>query len=367
MKNFFRFISVAATLTVLLTVCSFAEKTRVLRVVMRDGSTRLFLAQHLKSITFKADAKDSVGMETTAKLASVDYSAYTQYLSMVAAYDGKNPWLGLDDDGSEDFFLDSEGLFYGAISFSSDGTVARINGNYNEWVPAEIPKDKTVNAVFFDRDFEVGTFTTVVLPFEIALSKVHGAKFYALNLQDDDGTWKVAATLVPTNGTVKANVPYLVEPKDGALTFDGPITFKKYQNKDVVAGPWELRSSFTHFVLDENDMEDVPSRGIPGRSYKFTSTATKKSKPGEFVLADNETEFYPMQAYLVYKGKIADIPESIEVEIVENTMVIGGGTINIKTGAVRLDYWYDMHGRKLDARPTTKGTYYHNGKLVIVK
>lgn len=60
MKKIFKIVSVALILTALLAVGSFAEKTRVLRITMRDGSTRLFLAEHLKSISFKADTKDSV-------------------------------------------------------------------------------------------------------------------------------------------------------------------------------------------------------------------------------------------------------------------------------------------------------------------
>ena len=369
MKKFFKIVSVALILTALLAVGSFAEKTRVLRITMRDGSTRLFLAEHLKSISFKADTKDSVGMEASTKLDSVDYRVYTQYLGMIAAYDGKNPWLGLDED-DEEFFIGPEAPFFGAISYSNDGTVAWVNGDYNGWVPAEIPEDKTVNTVFFDRDFEIGTYTTVILPFEIALSKVHGAKFYALSLQSDNGTWKVVATLVSSNASIKANAPYLVEPTNATMTFDGPVTFKKYLNKDTTAGPWELRSGFTHFVLGEvgdGDLADTPHKGIPGRSYKFTAMPTNESKLGKFALAKGGTEFYPMQAYLVYKGDYSDIPESIDVEIIEKTMVIGGGTINLRTGSIRLDHWYDMQGRKLEAKPTTKGTYYHNGKQVIVK
>ena len=142
-------------LTALLAVGSFAEKTRVLRITMRDGSTRPFLAEHLKSISFKADTKDSVGMEASTKLDSVDYRVNTQYLGMISAYDGKNPCLGLDEDDAaggsigagvplfgssggsvaddvDDRLIDAEASFFGAISYSNDGTVAWVNGDYSE-------------------------------------------------------------------------------------------------------------------------------------------------------------------------------------------------------------------------------------------
>jgi hypothetical protein len=51
----------------------------------------------------------------------------------------------------------------------------------------------------------------------------------------------------------------------------------------------------------------------------------------------------------------------------EKGSAIGGGTVNTVTGQFRMDHWYDLQGRKLKGKPTTKGTYYHNGKMVIVK
>ena len=31
------------------------------------------------------------------------------------------------------------------------------------------------------------------------------------------------------------------------------------------------------------------------------------------------------------------------------------------------DRWFDLQGRLLKGKPTVKGTYYHNGKAVVVK
>ena len=32
-----------------------------------------------------------------------------------------------------------------------------------------------------------------------------------------------------------------------------------------------------------------------------------------------------------------------------------------------VDRWFDLQGRLLKGKPTVKGTYYHNGKAVVVK
>ena len=40
---------------------------------------------------------------------------------------------------------------------------------------------------------------------------------------------------------------------------------------------------------------------------------------------------------------------------------------NFKAVVVGTTGWYDMKGRKLDKKPTIKGTYFHNGNKVIIK
>ena len=36
-------------------------------------------------------------------------------------------------------------------------------------------------------------------------------------------------------------------------------------------------------------------------------------------------------------------------------------------GGQGMDRWFDLQGRLLKGKPTVKGTYYHNGKAVVVK
>ena len=78
------------------------------------------------------------------------------------------------------------------------------------------------------------------------------------------------------------------------------------------------------------------------------------------------------ELYIEKKGKplsqLGTLPETLEVVIVNDEgKSIGGGTINTVTGQIRMNHWYDLQGRKLNSKPTTKGTYYHKGKLVIIK
>ena len=69
-----------------------------------------------------------------------------------------------------------------------------------------------------------------------------------------------------------------------------------------------------------------------------------------------------------FGGSLNKNPAEIDVEIVdENDNVIETGKMNPVTGEIRMDRWFDMKGRKLNAKPTTRGMYYHNGKRVIVE
>jgi hypothetical protein len=64
------------------------------------------------------------------------------------------------------------------------------------------------------------------------------------------------------------------------------------------------------------------------------------------------------------------LPETVEVFVIDDST--GGttslGHLNTVTGEfVTDDRWYDLNGRKLQGKPTTKGTYYNNRKKVIIK
>ena len=62
------------------------------------------------------------------------------------------------------------------------------------------------------------------------------------------------------------------------------------------------------------------------------------------------------------------IPDEIEVQLdEENEKPLTVGKFNMETVKSRKDHWFDLKGRKLDSKPTTRGTYYYNGKRVIVK
>lgn len=85
-----------------------------------------------------------------------------------------------------------------------------------------IPADIEVNSITMERTFTVGKAATVMLPFDIAVSKVSGGKFYSFIGVDKSGEqWDVVMQEVNhVNGTLQAHTPYLFMPSAEHMTFN---------------------------------------------------------------------------------------------------------------------------------------------------
>ena len=277
---------------------------------------------------------------------------------------------------------------YGAITITESNIkvddeivttrTAVINGTYTGEDTVEITSDIEVNSVTLDRTFTSNVLSSLFLPFSISSSKISGAtKIYKFNrvAKNDEGIWKVKVSAVTE---LTANTPYMVLPSDdGNLTFDidEPVVFNTTTGPtthSVINDSWEFKGVYAHVNFDEN-FPDV------SRVYGFASVAADGYKAGDFVKAGVGADIPAMRAYLVHHsaslqkagaGKFGQsaIPDVIQIEVEDETgIVVQTGTLNTVTGEVRMDRWFDLKGRRLNSRPTVKGTYYNNGKRVIIK
>ena len=273
---------------------------------------------------------------------------------------------------------------YGAVKIytyaTDDRKEAVIDGAYTGEGTIDL-EDVSVNSVEFTREFVPNTMSTLMLPFSIDTSKVKGGKIYRfkrVDVNDETGVWKVIIGRIYTP-QVGANTPYLVLPTADKMTFEGPVTFNTstapIENAyGLEAGSsWEYKGTYAHTNFDEVH-EDGPM-------FAFTGQNRDGVKVGQFKKVGNGVKAYPMQAYLVNHGgnvaaKSANasfghgfaLPDVIDIEIEdENGVVVEAGKFNTVTGEVRMDCWFDLKGRKLNSRPSVKGTYYKNGKKVIIK
>ena len=278
---------------------------------------------------------------------------------------------------------------YGAIVVytSEKGKRAELNGSYNGSISDGIPNDLEVDSIQFNRKFPISEvsgegYSTIVLPFTIDQSKIVGAKFYQLAYVDGDNV-----AIYEVADAVQANTPYIIRTSAQTLKFnlgeDETVTFNFGQMNNTLSSDkmWELRGMYSYKKWEAGNEE-------LGRAYGFTTKVIGENGIGSFARNAAGAYIYPFRVYLYHysapvqraralakSASISSIdedsqPGSLNVIIVdpetEETTVIG--KLNPATGEVKvIDNWYDMKGRRLNAKPTTKGIYYFNGKRVIIK
>ena len=269
----------------------------------------------------------------------------------------------------------------GAITFTKldNGTFsAEIDGAYTGSETVEITSDVVVSSVTLNRTFDIGRIATLMLPFDIDADKVIGTPVYKYKtlVRGDDGRWKFKITAA---SKIYANTPYVVLPTQSSLSFniEQPVVFNtekesgQINSSETSEGKWEFKGVYTY-----TEFETHPDYG---RIYVFAGEPENDIKVGQFVKASSGSYANPMRAYLVRQEVLAKsasgslngnflLPDEIDIEIDNgNGIVVQTGRLNTVTGEVRMDRWFDLKGRKLNSKPSVKGTYYKNGKKVIIK
>lgn len=275
---------------------------------------------------------------------------------------------------------------YGAVCVYNDGineVEATIDGDSD--IPWSIPKEIRVQRVNLNRNFARQGYSTIVLPFYFEEIEVDEAEFYELDgVSFANDSWNVSVTPV---SEIRPNTPYLIHVMKNNVSFSGDIALRPIDDDvdcSVTKNGWELRGTYEYKVWKDGNSE-------LGRVYGFAAEERDGASIGQFVRLAYNASAKPFRAYLYYAGgnsgesrsmapalfkaapavaSIDELPESLDVVIrgEEGTTVIG--TINTRTGEFRSaeNRWFDLNGRFLgNKKPTIKGTYYNNGKKVIVK
>ena len=285
---------------------------------------------------------------------------------------------------------------FGAIQVyeNCDGTkTAEIDGMSTGEVSSISPEDNIlVNTITFNREFPVNAadsdkmYSTIVLPFSIDKSKVPDAEFYELKSVD---VANAQIVFWATKETLQANTPYIIRTKASTLSFNleegetVALNTSELNNSSSADGLWEFRGTYSYIKWQDRTAD-------LGKAYAYRAQAENSYAIGSFAVIGASATTRPFRAYLLkvtqqaqghpnmlgkpYPTLNSISPDaetgSFDVVIVdretEETTVIG--KLNPATGEIKIiDNWYDMNGRKLNAKPTTKGIYYYNGKRVMVK
>lgn len=277
--------------------------------------------------------------------------------------------------------------------------------------PLSIPEDVEVDIVEYNRTFESNAVSTIMLPFSIKGGCSDGADFYELayikNTRTDlpQGQWEIYfGNPQQYQHVIQANHPYIIKVSTGNIQFrthpwnvtneescgyvlntesgskKSSFTANFEDNDSGLPGTWDFAGTYERIVWTKDSTAAI------GKVYGFAANAKDGVKQGEFVKAKpSETSnpsVPPMRSYLRYNsvGVLAksaagtsieeELPETITVKFIDgdgNTTAIG--SMNTLTGEIKMDdnVWFDMKGRKMNHKPTVKGTYYNKGQKVIIK
>ncbi len=289
---------------------------------------------------------------------------------------------------------------YGAITIkkvnvdvngsSEEDLVAFIDDNSDE--PSVITEDVWVDSVYYSRVFKAGVPSTLMLPLEVNTWQLGISAFEFVEVKKDCDPYcryRVnVRTIYPQK--IKANTPYvaIAEGHDASISFN-----KRYQNEGYILNTTTNDKKYS-YSIDDIDwtffgtyerIEFTDPKGV----YGFAAKDKNDVKMGDFKKAacsDTSCAYVrPFRGFLkctmASKNALAktsadasissidDLPQSIEVYVIgDSGATTGLGRLNTITGEfIADDRWYDLNGRKLQGKPTAKGTYYNNRKRVIVK
>jgi hypothetical protein len=217
-----------------------------------------------------------------------------------------------------------------------------------------------------------------MLPFSKSVSDISGATFYTfggVTYNSTTGKWE--ATMNEVTGSIAANTPYLVMPSETNITFNGGATLNTTGggNMQTVTTDWTFKGTYAYkeWIKNGANSDEI------GKVYGFAGVQKTDIEVGDFVRVDSGARIRPMGCYLMWndtpatsrgtRGESAEeLPQNITVRLMGSNGEIT--TIeNVQWSMVngQCDNWYDMNGRKFNAKPTKKGLYIHNGNKVVIK
>jgi len=344
------------TVTIPSQVWTGSELTPVITV--KDGETEL---------------TENTNYAVTAPSGTVqDAGNYTYTITGIGNYTGTK---------EATFTIKAKETNCGAITLVEDqnGVTAIFDGTSDESIT--ITDDIEVNSVTYNRAFTEGRPSTVMLPFNKAVSEIGGGTFYTFGgVEKKNSKWE--ATMNEVTGSLTANTPYLFVPTGTSLTFTGGATLNTTGGGNCLASDaegWEFHGTYSKKLWNEVETHDYGFAATSG-----TSADNKSVEAGQFVRLTTGASAKPMRCYLSYvgvpnqaraltRGAAAtdkELPSSIIVRLVgSNGETTAIGTIDTKTGEMTFDSeaWYTLDGVRLSGKPTKKGLYINNGKKVAIK
>ena len=241
---------------------------------------------------------------------------------------------------------------------------------------AEEGEDMTVYLP--NRELYADKWYTMVLPFKVRAAELARELFFAtIEVLDESDASQNYKFVEVVNGDIEANQPFMIKL---AAEKQSDAIAQTAENLEQVsfAGVTIGDGDFAYNDLENSPfVEDAAGNKFIGQytgktglaAYEW-AIATKPSSTnfGKFVTGGENAQnayFPPTVAFLENANKSTDA--NIRIFVEENGVTTAINAVDGEIAAQDAEGWYTISGVKLNAKPTQKGVYIHNGKKVSVK
>ena len=262
-------------------------------------------------------------------------------------------------------------------------------------ITTAIASDIAGRPAIFSRTFSAGKASTICLPFP--MTSISGGKVYEfvdVTYNSTDGWVATMVDATPPDGnqvtSTEANKPYLFMPDgNGLVTFSGTVTSVP---ASVTAGTtssgdnneWTFHGTYSRldYAAEKSDTNPFSGTVFGFAAKGGTAVGGESVTAGQFVKAASGAYILPFRAFLTYSGSNAalhapgrdgatvgqDIPDRITVRLIgKDGGTTAVGALDLNTGDVTIERWFDMSGRAIDGAPAAPGMYINtNGKKIMI-
>ena len=243
------------------------------------------------------------------------------------------------------------------------------------------------------RDTPLKTNSTLVLPVDGTVTDECIDVYSIVNFSEIDGRWEITAKN-DVHGQIQKNRMYLLVTHTEDAGCDDIHAIRLYAtNTDNISGvganqdlhediqnPSNYQTGLTFvgtYKYKKWESEDEEIDRIWGYAAKDKGAVAG----GQFVKIGGGAYVPPLRAYLRYRdyehglykassdkassGKKIELPETIEVRLINSDSTLSIGKLNTVTGEIQMDSRrFDLKGRTIDGKPANHGVYVGKQKVV---
>lgn len=229
----------------------------------------------------------------------------------------------------------------------------------------DVPVNETGVNVTVMRTIQGGKWNTICLPFAMTNSQLKTAfgddvllgDFVGYDYTEDENKDVVSIKVkFDAADAIEANHPYIIKVREDMTEFSVDNVDINVSDAPMVATCEHKNRQWSEFIGTY-----VQNTIVPEECLFLTN--------GKFYYSVGKTKMKAYRAYFSFYDVLADYENASEAPVyIYYPDDDSAGIVSIYDDrSVRAATWYTLDGRKLSVKPTTKGLYVFNGKIIAIK